>query len=249
VDLELLESPAAAEVATRRGVERLLSLALQRQLAALAKRAPAPLPRRDGMPVPRAQIDAFRPAVVGRALRAAAGLGAGAPPPRTSAAFDARCAAGAQRIEPAFERLARAVGQLASELGKTELALRAAASEPSGTHAARDIRAQLDELFPPDWLESTSIEQLEQFPRYLRAAQQRLARAIQDPRRDADKYAPFAVAWKTFADKRTAARDRAAVQALRWRFEELRVALFAPELDAVRGVNLPSIARAVEALA
>jgi len=39
------------------------------------------------------------------------------------------------------------------------------------------------------------------------------------------------------------------VHALRWRFEELRVALFAPELEALRGVNLASIARAVEALA
>jgi ATP-dependent helicase HrpA len=249
VDLELLESAAAAELSTRRGVERLLRLALQRQLATLAKRAPAPLPRRDGVPVPRAQADAFREALLGRALREAAGLGAGAPPPRTSAAFDALCALGAQRIEPAFERLARAVGQLSSELGKAELALRAAASEPSGTHAARDIRAQLDELFPSDWLESTSVEQLEQFPRYLRAAQQRLARAIQDPRRDADKFAPFAAAWKAFLDKRTAARDRAAVHALRWRFEELRVALFAPELEALRGVNLASIARAVEVLA
>jgi len=35
---------------------------------------------------------------------------------------------------------------------------------------------------------------------------------------------------------------------LRWRFEELRVAIFAPELEPLRGVSMASVARAVEAL-
>ena len=248
VDLELLESSAAATASTRRGLERLLRLAVHKPLLALAKRAPAPFARRDGMPVPRAELDAFREAVLGRAVRDAFGLGPGLALPRTEAAFAALCAAGAPRLEAAFERLARALTNAAAELAKLERALRAAASEPSGTQAARDIRAQLDELFPPELLESLAIEQLEQFPRYLRAAQLRLSRAILDPRRDADKLESFASLWRAFASKRATARDPGAVLSLRWRFEELRVAIFAPELEPMRGVSVASLTRAVEAL-
>jgi ATP-dependent helicase HrpA len=82
----------------------------------------------------------------------------------------------------------------------------------------------------------------------LRAAQLRLGRAILEPRRDADKLEGFALVWKTFLDKRAQARDPAALLAVRWRFEELRVAIFAPELEPLRGVSMASVARAVEAL-
>ncbi|MEO8182125.1 MAG: ATP-dependent RNA helicase HrpA [Deltaproteobacteria bacterium] len=247
VDLGLLESAAAAQAATRRGVERLLYLAVHKPLLALAKRAPPPLSRAGGLPVARAEADAFRERVLGRAVREAFGLEQ-APLPRTRADFDALYATGAPRLEAAFERLARAFGSAAAELAQTERALAASASEPSGTQAARDIRAQLAELFPPDLLESIAIDRLEQFPRYLRAAQLRLGRAILEPRRDADKLEGFALVWKTFLDKRGQARDPAALLALRWRFEELRVAIFAPELEPLRGVSMASVARAVEAL-
>jgi ATP-dependent helicase HrpA len=249
VDLTLLESAAAAEASSRRGLERLLWLAAQKPLGALAKRAPAPFPRRDGLPPTRAEVEVFREAVLGRTLREAFSIGSTTPLPRTRAAFETLYAAGLPRLEDAFSRLARALGIAAAELDKTERALRAAASQPSGTHAARDIRAQLELLFPADLLESIELERLEQLPRYLRAAQTRLARAIVDPRKDADKLEPFSPLWKAFLEKRALARDTDAATALRWAFEELRVALFAPELKPSGAVSVASVSRALAALA
>lgn len=172
------------------------------------------------------------------------GLGSGEPPPRSAAEFDARLAAGTRRIDATFERLSRAFSTLTAELDKTQRALAAAAKQPSGTHAARDIRAQLDRLVVPD----VELEKLEHYPRYLRAAQTRLARAITDPRKDADKLAPLTPLWAAFLDKRGKARDQAAARALYWEFEELRVAIFAPELKTAFPVSVASITRNVAQL-
>ena len=89
---------------------------------------------------------------------------------------------------------------------------------------------------------------LEHYPRYLRAAQARLARAVTDPRKDIDKLAPFTKLWTAFAAKRATARDVAAVTELRWAFEELRVAIFAPELKTPTPVSIAKVSAAIGAL-
>ncbi len=91
-------------------------------------------------------------------------------------------------------------------------------------------------------------ERLLLFPRYLRAAQARLTRAIHDPRKDAGKAEHFAPIWRAFLEKRAAARDRLEVRRLHYALEELRVALFAPELRPAPGVTVPSVSSAVAAL-
>jgi len=110
--------------------------------------------------------------------------------------------------------------------------LKSAAKHPSGRAAILDIHAQLDALVPPDLLAWIPLTRLEHYPRYLRAAQTRLARAVTDPRKDAEKVAPVAALWATFLAKQQRARDDevADVREIRWMFEELRVAVFAPEL-------------------
>ena len=253
VDLTLLESKEAALAATREGVRRLCALGAQRALAALGKRTPPPLPRADRMPHPRTESDAFRERVLLRVVEEAFGLGPGAPLPRNAAEFGALLAAGQQRLDAVFERMARAIGALALELDKLQRALAAAAREPSATQAARDIRTQLELLITPeptspDPFGVVELAQLEQYPRYLRAAQARLARAITDPRKDADKAAPLSAMWAMFLDKRRSARDVARARALHYEFEELRVAVFAPELKPARSVNSAALAREVVAL-
>jgi ATP-dependent helicase HrpA len=248
VDLTLLESREAAESASRAGVRRLFALGSQRALTAFAKRVPPPLPRADRMPHSRAESDTFRDQVLLRVVEEAFELTAGAALPRDKPAFEARLAAGTRRIAAAFERVTRALAGVASELDKTQRALAAAATQPSGTLAARDIRAQLDQLIAPDLVLSVELEQLEQYPRYLRAAQTRLGRAITDPRKDADKFAPFLPLWTTYLDKRRTARDRAGARALLWELEELRVAIFAPELKPAFPVSVIVVARSLEQL-
>jgi ATP-dependent helicase HrpA len=248
VDLALLESREAADAATRSGLRRLLGLASQRALVAFGKRVPAALPRQSRLPPSRAESDAWRDQVLSRVVDEAFGLSTPATWPHTQAAFDALLAAGSRRIDAAFERVSRALAALSAELDKTERALAAAAKQPSGTHAARDIRSQLELLIVPDLALSVELDKLEQYPRYLRAAQTRLARAISDPRKDADKLAPFAPIWAAFLDRRSRVRDQQAARALYWELEELRVAIFAPELKPAFPVSVAAVARRLEQL-
>ena len=248
VDLALLESREAADAATRTGLRRLFSLGSQRALVAFAKRVPPPLPRVDRMPASRTESEAWRDQVLSRVVDEAFGLGPSEAWPRTQAAFDAQLNRGMRLIDAAFERVSRALVAIAAELDKTQRALAAAAKQPSGTHAARDIRAQLDLLIVPDLALGVELDKLEQYPRYLRAAQTRLTRAISDPRKDADKLAPFAPVWAAFLDRRAKLRDKDGARSLYWEFEELRVAIFAPELKPAIPVSVVAVTRRLEQL-
>jgi ATP-dependent helicase HrpA len=248
VDLKLLEEQSAAEAAHRAGVGRLLQLAAKSPLLALAKRVPPPFTRRPGLPAPRAEADAFRELVLMRVVAEAFGLVEGGELPRSKAAFEQVLAHGLPRLSPVFEQTARAIASANAELDKTLRALDAAAKQPSGAAVSADIKAQLEQLFPPELLLRVELQRLEHYPRYLRAAQSRLTRAIHDPRKDASKAEPFAPLWQSFLAKRAAARDQAVAQRLHFAFEELRVALFAPELKAAQSVTIASLSAAVQTL-
>ncbi|HKO93744.1 MAG TPA: DUF3418 domain-containing protein, partial [Polyangiaceae bacterium] len=248
VDLSLLESAPAADSATRDGVRRLLAFAARSPLEALGKRIPPPFPRQGRMPPSRAESEAFRELVRLRVVRDAFGVSEESMLPRTRTAFESLLRGGLPRVESVFSGLARAMGAAAAELDKLERALDGVTTQPSGTQAARDIRAQLEQLCSADLVKTLELERLEQFPRYLRAAQTRLTRAIHDPRKDADKLAPLAPVWSAFLAKQPSARDQKAAQTLRWAFEELRVAIFAPELKPALSVSLANLSLSVSSL-
>ncbi len=248
VDLALFETPEAALEAHRVGVARLLQLALKSQLAALGKRAPAPFTRRPGWPAPRAEADAFRDLLLERVVAEAFGLRDGASLPRDKAAFQKLLAAGSPRLPAVFEHTTRAVAAANAELDKTLRALEAASKQPSALAASADIRAQLDHLFPQDLLRHVEVSRLEHYPRYLRAVQARLTRAINDPRKDASKAEPFQPVWQAFLTKRPLARDQRAARSLHFALEELRVALFAPELKPLIAISVASAASAIKEL-
>ncbi len=247
VDLSLLEEARTAEAATRVGVRRLLALAARNSLSAFAKQSPAPFGRRVGLPASRAEVEAFRELFMARVVEEAFGS-LEAALPRSKTAFEALLAAGVPRVPAAFKRVERAVALASAELQALLRALDNAARQPSATAASADIRAQLELLFPQDLWITVELDHLEQIPRYLRAAHARLSRAINDPRKDADKLAPFAPLWNAFLSKQAHASDRAAARALRWAFEELRVAIFAPELKPAYPVTVANIGLSLSAL-
>lgn len=221
-----------------------------RARASLGDRAahPPSFAHPNGAPTSRAENDAFRALLLGRIVDEAFGLFADAPLPRTQRAFEALAAAGAARIDAAFRLWAPAVARTASELDGTLAALRSAAKHAGAKVAIAEIRAHMVQLFPVDLLAWVPLARLDHFPRYLRAARARLERAIADPRKDAEKLAIIAPLWTTFLAREAAARDREAVAALRWSFEELRVAVFAPELKTPVPVSPAMVASALAAL-
>ena len=248
VDLALLETSAAADVATRTGVRRLLMLAARGHVAVCASRMPPPFPTLDGAPPARGRAEAFKALVLARSVDDAFGLLPGAPLPRTKVAFEALVREGSPRIEPAARAWVTAVVSTSLLLAATLAALKAASRGPSGSVAVRDIRSQLGHLFPADLLEWIPLLRLLDYPRYLRAAQVRLSRAVANPAKDAGKAEPFIPLWETFLAKRATVRDPQAAQELRWAFEELRVAIFAPELATPISVTLAKVGAALAAL-
>jgi ATP-dependent helicase HrpA len=248
VELALFETHGAAEAASRAGVRRLLTLAARADISALVSRIPAPFARANGAEASRAEGDAFRATVLARIVDEAFGLGRGAPLPRTQRAFEDLVAIGSPRIATAFALFGPAIARASAELDRTLQALRSAAKHPGAQVAIAQIRAHLERLFPADLLAWAPLARLEDLPRYLRAAQTRLGRAIADPRKDAEKLAPIAPLWAAYLAKEAAAHDRETALALRWSFEELRVTIFAPELKARTPVSVSDLATAVAAL-
>jgi ATP-dependent helicase HrpA len=232
VDLVLLESPAAAEEASRAGIRRLFMIAAKSPVSTIVPRLPPAFARPNG-PFVRADDDAFRTAVLARVIDMAFGIERELP--RDKDTFDRLVKEGTPRVNEIFQHFATAIAAVAAELNKTLQALHAASKHPSGKLAIADIYAQLEALFVKDFIHWISLEELADYPRYLKAAQARLSRAINDPRKDSEKLAPFTPLWTEFLARKDKAR------ALRWSFEELRIAIFAPELKAKGGVSVQKV--------
>lgn len=249
VDLVLLESSAAAATSSRAGVRRLFMLAARQTLSAITPRLPAAFDRPSGAAPSRAESESFRAALVQRIVDAAFELeGDDIVLPRTKLDFERRLREGTPRLDPVFRVFMEATKPVYAGLDELLRALRNASKHPSGGNAIKDIYAQLEHLFPSDLIGWVPLGRLDHYPRYLRAAQARLQRAIGDPRKDADKLAPFSPLWNQFLAKKANARDPEAMRDLRWAFEELRVAIFAPELKTPVPVSVAKVAAALGAI-
>ena len=245
VDLVLLEAAAEAEEATRLGVRRLLMLRAKGALSTIVPKLPAPLTKASGAPPAKDEDKLARATLLARVVDETFGLGPGASLPRTSAAFEALATEGTPRLYDTFVRLQALLEPIRVELDKTLRALKTASQQPSGKAAVVDLRQQLEHLVPLDLLAHVPLAVLPHYPRYLRAAQTRLTRAIADPRKDSDKLAPLAPLWTAFLAKRKAVRDRRAAEDLRWLFVELRVSIFAPELKTPVPVSVAKVSAAL----
>jgi ATP-dependent helicase HrpA len=248
VDLALLESREAAARAHRDGVLRLVQLQLRSTLTNLTSRAPAPFARRLGERFTPAQLASFREELVALALEDAFTLPSVDALPRSASEFEALMARGTPKLNNAFATVLRTVQTVGVELDRTLRAIDETSKHPSGTQALADVRAQLERLFPERLLSTVPLARLGQYPRYLRAIQVRLSRALVDPRKDAAKFEPLAPLLREYATRKGTAQSRPSLDRIRWAMEELRVALFAPELKAATGTSVEAVAAALVAL-
>jgi ATP-dependent helicase HrpA len=135
---------------------------------------------------------------------------------------------------------------------EAESALQRAAS-PVLAAAHADAQAQFTALIHPRFISETGLRRLPDLVRYLRAISRRLEMAAESPSRDAERMA--AVHRVTGAYQRAVAelapqqRPAAAVQAVRWLIEELRVSLFAQVLGTSGPVSEKRIYAAIARLA
>lgn len=248
VDLGLVESESMAEAEHRAGVRRLILLAASSQISVLAKRVPAPFTRRPGLLVTAAERDAFRELVLSRVIEAAFELSAASALPRNKAQFEKLLAFGLPRLGSVFEAITAILATVAAEHANTLRAVQNASKHPSGAVVTADIRSQLEQLFSFALLTRVALPQLQHYPRYLRAAQIRLDRAVVDPRKDAAKAEPLMPLCKALRGKAETVQDQPSFDRVLFSIEELRVILFAPELKPAQGVTLAGLAQAIAAL-
>lgn len=112
---------------------------------------------------------------------------------------------------------------------------------------AADLRDQLGRLIYSGFVARTPPRWQPELPRYLHAAATRLERAQRNPTADrTDRHALQAL-WQAFwRDYPPDTEDPAWIE-LRWLLEELRVALFAPQLGTTQPVSVARLQRLLEA--
>jgi ATP-dependent helicase HrpA len=113
-----------------------------------------------------------------------------------------------------------------------------------------DMKAQIDALVPPRFLDHIPFECLAHLPRYLQALIVRADRAAVNPAKDADKQARIEPFTRALANGVAMAQGKpealAAWQQFRWLVEEFKVSCFAQELGTPVPVSAARLTAALE---
>jgi ATP-dependent helicase HrpA len=241
VRVRLFSSAAEAEEAHPKGVARLLSLRLSRDLKFAARVLKLPARLSEAAVYfggPRALEKAMEEALVRLFLRKDV---------RSNEAFEAQAerlssklvteANGLlDRVIPVVEGYAR----LRSSLHRLETS---GAANPAVRAVCEDVRAQLADLVPPDFLDHGPLERLDRLPRYLKSLEIRAERGSFDPRKDRSKAEDVAVfereleAIRKELSPNATGEKREAVEELGTWIDEYRVSVFAPELSTAVKVS------------
>ncbi len=123
---------------------------------------------------------------------------------------------------------------------------------PAGSSRAlaalvQEVRAELDELVPADFMDIYPLERLRELSRYISSLWVRVQRGKNDPEKDKKKgedVQPFAQALAKLEKEAAKAppAKRQAVEELRWMIEEFKVSVFAPELKTAYPVSAKRLA-------
>ncbi len=168
----------------------------------------------------------------------------GQDPIRTQAAFESRLAAGRPRLTATAREVVALVGSILDAYQAVRRRL-SATTQPNWRPATEDIRAQLDRLVFRGFLLAVPYVRLKEYPRYLKAADQRCERLFGAAARDRERLAelaPLETRWQERVRAATEAdRDDPRLDEIRWMLEELRVSLFAQSLRTPYPVSVKRI--------
>jgi ATP-dependent helicase HrpA len=226
VDLRLLDAPDVAAMETRRGVVRLLRIALAAQLKQLDKdlaRETALALKYRGFGSPEQLRAALIDAIATRAL-----LGDD-DTPRDAKSFAKQKERAKPKISVVKQALLRDVAEILDLHAQVTARLGA---KPQFTAAMRDETAHLAALLPPDFITATPWAHLKDLPRYLRGILKRLEKLPAAEQRDSRGMAGVLTLQNKYQARRGQVKGEApaALEDFRWQLEELRISLFAQEL-------------------
>jgi ATP-dependent helicase HrpA len=226
VGIRAFPCAAAAAESHRAGCVRLLLLALGDHAAWLAKRFPLGMAARIELP----RLGTGGTAVAD--LVAVAGEAAlGSPLPRDPADFAARLAAARSGWHDAATRLGGALDEAVAQLGPAREWIASHRRDRHLAAVAEDLEEELGWLWRGGYARRAGPARLAQYGRRMRAIRTRLARLDSLPLlKDLEKMERVRRLWVPWLRRWTAAPDDPRWWDFGWRLEDLRAALFAPEL-------------------
>jgi ATP-dependent helicase HrpA len=234
VSLALLDTRDAAETSTRKGVVRLIRIAMKDTLSRFEGSgrsagppafAQAALQLKTVIPTATLQADLLA-ATYDRAF-----VGDD-PLPRSERAFVEQVKRARARLPAVADGGYALLAAIAAE--HHALTQRIHALPPALARLAAFARTRRDALVYPGFFTATPWAQLAHVPRYLKSLDRRLAKYPENPARDARHAEEVAEWWRRLDERaqrnRQAGRAEPALDTLRWLLEELQVSLFAQEL-------------------
>ncbi len=259
VAIRVLDAEHTAERAMRAGLRRLIMLTLGQDLRYLRRNLPgldrmrlqyAKAPQAASPPAgegPQAVVQDGKPSDLADELLALIldlTFTQGQPPLRDQAAFDARIAACKGRLMPT----AGEVCELAARILDAYQGLRkrlAGITQVNWMPSVLDLREHLDSLVFRGFLEQVPFDRLKEYPRYLKAAEQRAEKLFHAAGRDQQRLAELKPVLEQLHERQAAAQAAGRVdprlEEIRWMLEELRVSLFAQQLGTAYPVSVKRI--------
>jgi len=254
VNVRLFRNPDQARTASLVGVQRLVELAIQKDLAWLEKDLRA-LSRFDAQYAPLGGGDELRETALEHLKRHL--LRAEPLPALTRVAFDATLAEARQRLPGLSSQLIDRLGPLLQLRQQIQQRIGAAATPsvsrnrsltslsqlgtPSVAHSSHPLAGDLANLMPPRFLDRIEFDRLPHLLRYLKALFIRSERAALNPVKDQERIrqiAPYQEALKKLQSQPSRSQAaRREIENFRWMIEELKVSLFAQELGTAMPVS------------
>jgi len=225
VAMQLLDTRAAADAATRAAVIELIGFQLKDALRTWEK---------GGQGFVQAALQ-YKPGIAAdvllrdvlAAIRIRAFLGEDALP-RSEHAFADQVKRARTRLPAVAQGAFALLGTIGAE--HHALSLRIAALPRALSRLAAEARAQRGRLVYPGFMTATPWSQLVHLPRYLKALDRRLVKYPENPGRDEKHAASVAELWARYSAReetdRARGRSDPALEAFRWLIEELKVSLF-----------------------
>ncbi|MCA1978021.1 MAG: ATP-dependent RNA helicase HrpA [Thiobacillus sp.] len=244
VDLKLLDTAAAADEESRRGVVRLLRLALAAQFKQLdrdlARETALALKYRNFGSADALRL-ALADAIAARALLGDDDL------PRSQKEFERQKERARPRIGVVRQALLRDVTEILDLYAQVSARL---AAQPQFPGPMRDEAAHLAALVPRDFIVATPWAHLKDLPRYLKGILKRLEKLPAAGERDARGMAGVLTLQNKYL-ARLAAGKRVSPELadFRWQLEELRISLFAQELKTPYPVSVKRLEKRWDELA
>ncbi len=254
VNVRLFRSPTLARDASLAGVQRLVELAVQRDLGwlekdlrALNRLEPLYAPLGNGEQLRDNALEHLKRHVLPDDLQA--GL--------TKANFQIAVEESRKRLPglaPQFidrlEAILKLYQQVRQRIGAAVIATvprsrtlndLSQLGKPAANAKPNLLAAELAGLMPPEFLKTISYDRLPHLPRYLKALLIRVERAALNPVKDQERQrqlASYQEAMKKFrAEPPRSAEARREMESFRWMIEEFKVSLFAQELGTIVPVS------------